>query len=85
MIVFRPSTPVVATWFGSVPLYETPVMPTAPVVQSALTWLPASSKPRARPLSQSITALVPSVSHGPPMSGHPSELNVPMLSPSTTA
>ena len=47
--------------------------------------LPASSKPRARPLSQSITALVPSVSHGPPTSGQPSELNVPMLSPSTTA
>ena len=60
-------------------------MPTAPVVQSALTSLPAASKPRARPLSQSITALVPSVSTSIADVGQPSELNVPMLSPSTTA
>ena len=85
MIVFSPSTPVVATWFGSVPLYEVPTMPTAPVVQSALTGRPSASNARARPFSQSITALVPSVSAGPPMSGQPSEPNVPMLSPSTTA
>ena len=43
MIVFRPRTPVVATWFGSVPLYEPPVMPTSPVVQSAFTRLPFAS------------------------------------------
>jgi hypothetical protein len=85
MIVFRPSTLVVATWLGSVPLYEVPTMPTSFVVQSARTGCPASSKPRARPFSQSITALVPSVSARPPTSGHPSELNVPTLSPSTTA
>ena len=63
-------------------------MPTAPVVQSALTWLPpgpAASKPRALPFSQSITALVPSVSTRSPTVGQPSELKVPMLSPSTTA
>ena len=60
-------------------------MPTSPVVQPAVTALPASSKPRARPLSQSIAALVPSVSASAPTSGQPCELNVPMLSPSTTA
>jgi hypothetical protein len=60
-------------------------MPTVPSVQSALTRLPAASKPRARPFSQSITALVPSVSTRSPMVGQPSELKVPMLSPSTTA
>jgi hypothetical protein len=60
-------------------------MPTAPVVQSARTGSPASFHPRARPFSQSITALVPSVSTGPPTSGQPSELKVPRLSPSTTA
>ena len=60
-------------------------MPTAPVVQSARTRWPAASNAFARPLSQSITAFVPSVSAGPPMSGQPSEPNVPMLSPSTTA
>jgi hypothetical protein len=60
-------------------------MPTEPVVQSAITGSPASLKPGARPFSQSITALVPSVSTRAPTSGHPSELNVPRLSPSTTA
>jgi hypothetical protein len=60
-------------------------MPTAPVVQSASTSLPAASEPRARPFSQSITALVPSVSTRSPTVGQPSELKVPMPSPSTTA
>ena len=60
-------------------------MPTAPVVQSASTSLPSSSKPRARPFSQSITAFVPSVSTRSPTVGQPSELKVPMLSPRTTA
>ena len=33
----RPSTPVEAAAIGSVPLYEVPIMPTLPVVQSAAT------------------------------------------------
>ncbi len=84
-MVSSPSTPVVATWFGRVPLYDPPTMPTAPVVQSAVTGSPASSQARARPFNQSITALVPSVSTRAPTSGQPSELKVPRLSPSTTA
>ena len=60
-------------------------MPTEPVVQSAITRSPASFQPAVRPFSQSITALVPRVSTRPPTSGQPSELKVPMLSPSTTA
>ena len=57
-----------------------------PVVQVALTGAPVvASQPRARPLSQSITALVPSVSASAPTSGQPCELKVPTLSPSTTA
>ena len=37
--------------------------------------LPAASKPRARPFSQSMTAFVPSVSTRSPTVGQPSELN----------
>jgi hypothetical protein len=60
-------------------------MPTAPVVQSGVVGSPVSVQPRARPFSQSMTAFVPSVSARAPTSGQPSELNVPMLSPRTTA
>src|ERR671918_2284520 len=86
-IASRPSTPVVATPMGSVPLYEVPIIPTLPVVQVAKT----SSlevglvKPLARPFSQSITALGPSVSNGSPVVGQPSERPVPVPSACTTA
>jgi hypothetical protein len=60
-------------------------MPTSPVVQSAATGSPASVNACARPFSQSMTALVPSVSFMSPTVGHPSENPVPMDSPRTTA
>src|SRR5919109_1284684 len=86
-IASSPSTPVVATPIGSVPLYEVPIIPTLPVVHVAKT----SSlevglvKPLARPLSQSTTALGPSVSKGSPVVGQPSESPVPVPSACTTA
>jgi hypothetical protein len=60
-------------------------MPTAPVVQLALAGAPLASHPLARPLSQSMTALVPSVSAESPLVEQPSESAVPTLWPSTTA
>lgn len=60
-------------------------MPTAPVVQSAVTGAPLASKAFARPFSQSMTALVPRVSAWSPLVGQPSESAVPTLWPSTTA
>jgi hypothetical protein len=86
-IASSPSTPVVATPIGSVPLYDVPIIPTLPVVQVAKT----SSlevglvKPLARPFSQSITAFGPSVSNGSPVVGQPSERPVPVPSACTTA
>ncbi len=84
-IVRSPSTPVVATMLGSVPLYDVPTIPTSPVLQSAVTGCPSSSHAFARPFSQSMIALVASVSFMSPIVGQPSEKAVPMLSPSTTA
>ena len=54
-------------------------MPTLPVLQSARTSsLPSGVvKPRARPFSQSITALGPSDSLAPPTVGHPCDCPVP--------
>ena len=49
-------------------------MPTAPVVQPAVTGAPFASYPFARPLSQSMTALVPSVSAWSPLVGQPSRV-----------
>ena len=46
-------------------------MPTSPVVQSAATGWPCSSQAGARPLSQSMIALVPSVSFWSPTVGQP--------------
>src|SRR4051812_27823095 len=81
----RPFTPVAATAFGRVPLYDVPIMPTLPVVQYALTSLPSPSTAVVRPFSQSITALMPSVSLRPPLVGQPSEPPVPSDSAWTTA
>jgi hypothetical protein len=60
-------------------------MPTSPVVQSASTGSPASSRATARPFSQSMTASVARVSFMSPTVAQPSERPVPMLSPNTTA
>src|ERR687891_492118 len=83
----RPSTPVVATPIGSVPLYDVPIMPTLPVVQSAKTCSEDVGlvKALARPFSQSTIAFGPSVSNGSPVVGQPSERPVPVPSPCTTA
>src|SRR5690625_3501804 len=88
MIASSPSTPVVATAWGSVPLYDVPVIPTLPVVQSgdgtfSSEFWPADG--RARRFSQSITAVGASVSSRPPDVGHPSESPVPGDSEWTTA
>ena len=62
-------------------------MPTLPVLQSARTSsLPSGVvKPRARPFSQSITALGPSDSFAPPTVGHPCDCPVPGDCECTTA
>ena len=54
-------------------------MPTFPVLQYASTsWSPSTvEKPRARPFSQSITALGASDSLAPPTVGHPCDCPVP--------
>src|SRR6185312_6322874 len=83
----RPSTPVLATPMGSVPLYDVPIMPTLPVVQSAETSVERSVLVYAvaRPFSQSITALPASDSLRPPEVGHPSDQPLPKPSACTTA
>ena len=60
-------------------------MPVRPVDQPARTGAPASSKAAARPLSQSTTAFMPSVSLRPPEVGQPSDPPLPRLSAKTTA
>ena len=60
-------------------------MPTAPVLQSARTRRPSASNARARPLTQSMTARVESVSSLSPIVGQPSEPAEPMPSPRITA
>src|SRR5690606_1686268 len=87
MIASRPSTPVDAAATASVPLYDVPIIPTLPVDQSATTsTLPSGVvTPRARPFSQSITALGASASGSPPTVGQPCERPVPGASEWTTA
>ena len=77
MIASRPSTPVAATAFGSVPLYDVPIMPTRPVAHDALVWRPFASTAVVRPLSQSMTALIPSVSLVRRWSGSPATRRCP--------
>ena len=73
MIASRPSTPVVAAARGSVPLKDVPIIPTFPVDQVASTGSPpvAAVNPRARPFSQSMTALGARDSLSAPMVGQP--------------
>ncbi len=87
MMASRPSTPVVAAATGIVPLYDVPVIPTFPVLQLAVTGCPPSGSvnPRARPFSQSITALGASASGSPPTVGQPCDAPVPGASEWTTA
>src|SRR5690625_843711 len=88
MIASSPSTPVVATAWGSVPLYDVTVIPTLQGFQSGDGTYSSEFWPaydRARPFSQSMTALGASVSFRPPDVGHPSESPVPGDSEWTTA
>ena len=59
MTISKPSTPVVARALDMVPKYESPVVVTLPDAQSAVMvyCLLRLVKARARPLSQSMTAL----------------------------
>lgn len=84
-IVSRPSTPVAATALARVPSYDLPIIAALPVVQSATAGLPSARNALALPFSQSMTALPPSTSALPPMSGQPSDLVVPSMSTLRTA
>lgn len=84
-IVSSPWTPVAATPLASAPSYDLPIMPVRPVVQVALTGPPCGLNALARPFSQSTTALPPSTSLGPPLTGQPSDLVVPIMSTARNA
>lgn len=74
-MVFRPLTPVAATPLAMVPSQLLPIMPVLPSVQPALA-VTAPVRvvyPRARPFSQSTTALADRTSERPPTSTQPSE------------
>ena len=74
-----------ATPLASVPSYDLPIMPTAPVVQSPVTGVPSTVCAVLRPLSQSITATTEATSSLPPTSPQPVERVVPTMSTPTTA
>jgi hypothetical protein len=76
---------VAATPLATVPSQDLPIIPTRPVVQSAVTGVPSAAKARARPFSQSITALAPATSSRPPTSSQPVDRLVPDRSTPTKA
>src|SRR4051794_40645169 len=78
--------PVVAAASGMVPLYDVPIMPTLPVAHAAWTSVLPSrvAYAFARPLSQSMIAVAPSVSLRPPDVGQPADQPVPGDSEWTT-
>src|ERR1044071_8478745 len=84
-MVASPSTPVAATALAMVPSHDLPIIPTLPVAQLAVTSTPAGVWAVVRPLSQSMTALAPLTSSGPPTSSQPLDLLVPARSAATKA
>ena len=80
IIVFKPSTPVVAAAVASVPRYDFPVIATEPLHHHALISMLSVLLVNARrlPASHSMIAIVDSVSSFEPQVRSPSESIVPI-------